>query len=183
MNSRRAFTLIELLLVIAVIAVLMAIGLPALGAARASARQLQCLNNLRQIGLGTIAYRDTNKGLVPFAIGGVGGDGRVRALNALAPFGGWAATSIQSPTPLLVCPDDRVRAFAAGSSYNYLFSSLLFMALADGKESAALVVSRFVEQRPKEFVFRDDNAFHGRGTPFYQGVRMDGRVGKFESSN
>ncbi|WP_165070133.1 DUF1559 family PulG-like putative transporter [Paludisphaera rhizosphaerae] len=55
-SPRLGFTLIELLVVIAIIAVLIALLLPAVQAAREAARRAQCVNNLKQIGLGLANY-------------------------------------------------------------------------------------------------------------------------------
>ena len=65
--SKRGFTLIELLVVISIIALLIAILLPALGAARASARDSQSLSNVRQIGsIAMTAYLADRKELYPW---------------------------------------------------------------------------------------------------------------------
>jgi len=68
-NKRRkaahAFTLVELLVVIAVIAILAALLLPAIGAAKSRARRTTCLNNLQQINTGVRLYSDESNDAAP----------------------------------------------------------------------------------------------------------------------
>lgn len=61
-GNQRGFTLVELLVVIAVIAVLASMLLPALSAGKASAARVHCVSNLRQLGLASQMYLDDNNG-------------------------------------------------------------------------------------------------------------------------
>ena len=70
-RRRRAFTLVELLVVIGIIAVLISMLLPALNRAREQARAAKCLSNLRQLAMATMGYCNFNKGAFP----GQGGRG------------------------------------------------------------------------------------------------------------
>jgi prepilin-type N-terminal cleavage/methylation domain-containing protein len=67
--KRGAFTLVELLVVIGIIAVLLGILLPTLGRARESAKRIQCLSNLRQIHLSFVMYAQVNRDQVPLSYG------------------------------------------------------------------------------------------------------------------
>lgn len=77
----KRFTLLELLIVIAIIAIIASMLLPALNSAREKARDIHCLSNLKQVISSAVQYADSNNGfLIPHYIygygpGGTGGDG------------------------------------------------------------------------------------------------------------
>ena len=67
-NHRKAFTLVELLVVITIISLLVALLLPGIQSARESGRNALCQNNLKQLGLGALNYEHIHGGLPPASI-------------------------------------------------------------------------------------------------------------------
>src|SRR4051794_2828690 len=66
-RSEKAFTLIELLVVIAIIAILASLLLPSLSRAKDKAKDIQCVNNLKQLGIALYMYADEHEGKLPYA--------------------------------------------------------------------------------------------------------------------
>ncbi len=87
--TRRGFTLIELLVVIAIIAILAAILFPVFAKAREKARQASCLSNVKQIGIGLMAYLQDYDERLPmtyFYIGAAGSSDLYWPIDVLQPY-------------------------------------------------------------------------------------------------
>jgi prepilin-type N-terminal cleavage/methylation domain-containing protein/prepilin-type processing-associated H-X9-DG protein len=107
---RRAFTLIELLVVISIIALLVGILLPALGAARKAAQNMQCLSNIRQLGVAFASYAADNGDKFP-SVGTV--DPKWHEPGVIEPYlptNDNAQATDNLGGSILVCPNDDERA-------------------------------------------------------------------------
>jgi prepilin-type N-terminal cleavage/methylation domain-containing protein/prepilin-type processing-associated H-X9-DG protein len=114
-NSLRAFTLVELLVVIGIIAVLMGMLLPALAKAQLHARSVQCASNMKQVGTALLMYANENKNwlfplgpdvpfgpngsMVPSTLGYVGPSTQAGKV--------WTTLVFGRPDPaVMLCPQD-----------------------------------------------------------------------------
>ena len=102
-SERSAFTLIELLIVISILAVLAALLFPVLGSARESALAVHCLSNLRQLGISLPMYADDNDDQLPPGIKGRYSSGDWHKL--ISPYMG-RETSERFGRDYLSCPVD-----------------------------------------------------------------------------
>ncbi len=101
--KRAGFTLIELMIVVAIIAILISMLLPALGAARDQAKAVKCLSNLRRIGMAGIVYSQENNVYPPFRLKETRGQTYVNVYGRQKPRWQWffdhGIGPVISPTP------------------------------------------------------------------------------------
>lgn len=122
-NRNSGFTLIEMLVVIAIIAILISILLPALSSARASSRNIKCLTNLRAQAQSTQSYLDSNRDMFPARDGAsTGGNSIFHAATPLRTI----IRFDKRPLDVLTCPDDKetVRDYAVGDGTEAIPDSL-----------------------------------------------------------
>ncbi len=106
---RTSFTLIELLVVVAIIAVLVAMLLPALNSARDAARNVICLNNMRQIGITSMMYTEDYDDWAVYAIADVKGNSAFDKWTTDVDYVTWAVRMnvlYKTPGSTFLCPSD-----------------------------------------------------------------------------
>ncbi|MBL9129364.1 MAG: type II secretion system protein [Verrucomicrobiales bacterium] len=198
--DRGAFTLVEMLVVIAIIAVLAGLLMPVVGRGRSQAYAVACMNNLRQLGIATRVYADDNQDRLPSAeilptrpIDP--GNPLPRIRDVLATYvGGPAATNTGGAT-VFRCPVDTTGRFAAeGSSYEWnaelngrrideTRTDGAFLLLKRGDPSGG--ITNFVVTFPPETtpLLLDYDDFHARRPrPGKNVVFMDGHVAPLEAA-
>ena|SRR6185437_2927199 len=116
--TKRGFTLLELLVVIAVIAILAALLLPTLGRAKEYGRSTVCLSNLHQIGIALQLYVSDNQNKLPT----MSDWSTNSASNTNGPPMNQVLASQAGSTNIFRCPSDNQNLFAiSGSSYSWNF--------------------------------------------------------------
>lgn len=116
-RNRQALTVVEVLVICTVIALLLALGIPALQATRAASRRTQCKSQLRQIGIGLECYFDaqgtTQPRVFPYAAAIPSASPKQPSIRVvLAPW-------IEDSTAAFHCPGDARRFLKEGLSYEY----------------------------------------------------------------
>lgn len=145
-TRRAAFTLIELLTVIAIIAILAYMILPSLSRAREMARRTSCLSNMKQLGLGVMQYTQDYDERLPIAAVGSAGEGKGGWVY-YSKFGSGSTDPMFDPSQgaiypyikskqVYVCPDDS-NGQTFGNSY-----SINSCAVISGNTASGLVGSK-----------------------------------------
>jgi len=199
MRTRKGFTLVELMVVIAIIAALMAILLPAVNKAKAGARRAACAAHLRQVGVGLVGYLTENRDKLPYAsympsVSPAPLANREKPIRISEVLKRNLADSIDA----FECPNDEAGATreppnqgrryfeSEKSSYEYIAAGIFTSTLAGMTtiEAANFLTERLNKKVPENniWMLRDYGNFHGPGGK--PGARrylyLDGRIGDYE---
>ena len=131
MRKQSAFTLVELLVVIGVIALLISILLPALQRAKENANRVVCLSTLKQLGGALAMYTDDNKGLYPYCAANLTPEDWIYWQSGRNPDDGRLVKyqGKKFNPKYYTCPSDDARGIrVAAGLYSYSYSINYFMA-------------------------------------------------------
>lgn len=151
-NEHRAFTLVEMLVVIATIAILAAMLLPAIAKSKGKAQRIACVNNSKQVGLGIILWSHDHEGKYPWIVKPA--DGGTRTFSQA--WQHFAVLSNELGTPkVLHCPTDKQRMGAESFNgpnglvtlQNAALSYAVGTEATEGNPSMHIVVDRNISGR------------------------------------
>ena len=171
----RGFTLIELMMTIAIIAILAALLLPALGKGKRLAQSTACLSNLRQIGVGLELYLQDSDQRLPFCA-------QLPSLNTnLPPLTRTLLPHLRNPQ-VFQCPADRTFFAAEQTSYewNMFLNGASYIRPEDWSPVTQSIVETIFHGRLNTPLIGDAEAFHDAkaGLSGKNALYFDGRVDK-----
>ena len=173
MNLKRAFTLTDLLIVIAIIAILAALLLPVLSSAKLKAQRSQCLNNVRQLSLGSFMYASENSRHAGIETSAFPGGNWMGTLNDYAKVKGiliCPSAPLQEPAPAsgneqgladrawVRWTSDGKTMFHGSYGYNgWLYSDLVLSEKGDPKQQQIFTRESAIQKPVLTPVFFDEN--------------------------